>query len=67
MILVLQQVAQQRPFNREAVSIVVPGLVDKLGDAKLRQSCADLLMTLSEQTYCGFVLHCGTCKQCQFW
>ena len=57
MLSVCQQVSKQHAFTREAIASLIPGLIDKLSDPKLKKASEDLLLTLSEQTYCGFVLH----------
>ena len=57
MISTCQLVSKQHPFSREAVACLIPELIEKLSDGKLKKPCEDLFLALSEQTYCGFVLH----------
>lgn len=43
-------------YTREAASIVISGLVEKLSDPKLRTDCGELFLILAEQASIGFVL-----------
>ena len=43
-------------YTREAASIVIGGIVEKLSDPKLRTDCGELFLILAEQVSTGFVL-----------
>lgn len=43
-------------YTREAASLIINGLVEKLSDPKLRNDCGELFLILAEQVSVGFVL-----------
>ncbi|KAI8337676.1 armadillo-type protein [Chlamydoabsidia padenii] len=54
---VMQLLAETCPtFSRSCVAIGIPGLVEKLGDAKLKKPASDCLVCFAERTSLQFVL-----------
>ena len=47
-------------FAKPTASVIVPGLVDKLGDVKVKKSAGECLIVISEVISLGYVL--GLCN-----
>ncbi|KAJ3300457.1 Microtubule-associated protein, microtubule dynamics during spindle orientation [Borealophlyctis nickersoniae] len=55
---IFQFLAKDIPsFNRAAAAIAIPGLVDKLGDMKVKRSAGDCMTTIAESLSLNFVLN----------
>jgi cytoskeleton-associated protein 5 len=52
----LIRAAKHQFYTREAASLAINGLVEKLSDPKLRNDCGELFLILAEQVPVGFVL-----------
>lgn len=65
MINILAYLAKAPKFNKGTGSLLVPGLVDKLGDVKLKKVASDCLTSIAEGLSLQFVLsQRGCCVPC---
>ncbi|KAH8917187.1 ARM repeat-containing protein, partial [Atractiella rhizophila] len=57
MVAAFQTLAERNPtFSKAVASLVIPPMVDKLGDIKLKKPCGDALAVIAEKTSLQFVL-----------
>jgi cytoskeleton-associated protein 5 len=60
MISIFQLISEKSPnFSKASSSLIIPALVDKLGDIKCKKSAGDAMEAMSEKWSLGFVLSQG--------